>query len=154
MAGFKLVRDDRNKGAEALTISSIAVAVGDLLEFVIGEAATWTLCTTGSTNTSRKAIATQTVTSAAVEVQGIILDGNELVEVPTANNSAVADNGNAMILGTATTGAMTVNNTGTTVAVTETEQVFVQLKPLGAAADKRILGFVQVGNGVLQSAST
>jgi len=154
MAGFKIVRDDRNKGAEALAISSIAVAVGDLLEFVIGEASTWTLCTTGSTNTSRKAIATQTVASGADEVQGIVLDGNELVETTSANNSAAADNGNAMILGTATTGAQTVNNTGTTVAVTETEQVFVQLKNLGAVADKRLLGFIQVGNGVLQSATT
>lgn len=153
-AGFKIVRDDRNKGSEALAISSIAVTVGDLLEFIVGEASTWTLCTTGSTNTSRKAIATQTVTSSATEVQGVILDGTELVEAGTTNASAAADNGNAMILGTATTGAMVVNNTGTTVAVTETEQTFVQLKPLGATADNRILGWVQVGNGVLQSATT
>lgn len=154
MAGFIIRRDDRDKGAQALAISSIAVAPGDLLEFIIGEAATWTLCTTGSTNTSRKAIAIGSATTAATEVLGVILDGNEIVEATTANNSAAADNGNAMILGTATTGAQTVNNTGTTVAVTETEQVFVQLSVVGAAADKRVLGFVQVGNGVLQSAST
>ncbi len=48
MVGFKIVRDDRDKGSLALPISSIAVTVGDLLEQLEAEASTWTLVTTGS----------------------------------------------------------------------------------------------------------
>lgn len=153
-AGFKIVRDDRNKGSTALPISSIAVTVGDLLEWVMAEASTWTLVTTSSEAWTKKAIATQTVTSSATEVEAIILDGLELVEAGSTNNSTVADNGNGMIVGTATTGAMVINNTGTTVAETTAAQIFMQSGIAGAAADKRILGYVHVGNSVLPYAAS
>jgi hypothetical protein len=150
MAGFIIRRDDRNKGAISVPVSSIVVTVGDLLELVDG-AANWTLCTTASTCSTRKAIAIQTVANTASEVAAIILDGNELVEATTDNTASANHNGDSMILGTATTGAMTINNTGTTVGSTETEQQFVQFKVKG---DNSVLGFIQVGNGVLMSAST
>lgn len=153
MAGFKIVRDDRNKGATPLPISSIAVTVGDLLELIHG-ATTWTLCTTSSAATSRKAIAIQTVTTAATEVAAIILDGLELVEATSDNAADATHNGDGMILGTATTGAMTISNTGTTVASSETEQVFVQSGINSTVSTTQILGYVLVGNGILHNAST
>jgi len=153
MAGFVIRRDDRNKGSTMLQTSSIAVAVGDLLELVPGAAA-WTLCTTGSTNTSRKAISTGRITTSGTEVEAVILDGLELVEATVDNAASASHDGDSMILGTATTGAMTVNNTGTTVASTETEQVFVQYKPTTGTSTTQVLGWIQVGNGVLQTAST
>lgn len=153
MVGFKTVRDDRDKGSIALPISSIAVTVGDLLEQLEAEASTWTLVTTGSFCTSRKAIATQTVASGATEVNGVLLDGTELVEVGATNNSTTDDNGNGMIIGTATTGAMVINNTHTTVATNQDAQIFLQHGIVGAAADKRILGWVMVGSGPIHAAA-
>ena len=154
MAQFKIVRDDRNKGAQSLQAVSIVVTVGDLLESVLGSVG-WTLCTTSSTAWTRKAIATETIASSATgRVNAIILDGTELVEASTDNNSASADDGDGMILGTATTGAMTINNTGTTVPNTTAAQVFQQKEAVGAAADKRIVGYVQCGNSVLPYAAS
>ena len=153
MVGFRIVRDDRDKGSLALPTSGIVVTVGDLLEQLEDEATTWTLVTTGSFCTSRKAIATQTVAATATEVNGVLLDGTELIEVGSANSSAVTDNGNGMIIGTATTGAMTINNTHTTVATNQDAQIFLQYGVVGAATDKRILGWVMVGNGPIHAAA-
>ena len=153
-AGFKIVRDDRNKGTTKLTATSIVVTIGDLIENVIGTDS-WALVTTSSVNSSKKAIATETIASSATgSVDAIILDGTELVEAGSTNNSASADNGDGMIIGTATTGAMVINNTGTTVAKETAAQIFIQYRPVGAAADKRLLGFVLVGNSVIPYAAS
>jgi hypothetical protein len=152
MAGFIIRNDDRNKGAIQLPTSSIAVTVGDLLELVHG-ATTWTLCTTSSNAATRKAIATETITTSGTSVNGIILDGSELVEATVDNAASTNHNGDGMILGTATTGAMTINNTGTTVAGTTMAQVFAQYAPVSTVSTTQVLGWILVGNGVLQSAT-
>lgn len=153
-AGFKIVRDDRNKGAQALQAVSIVVTVGDLLESILGSVG-WSLVTTSSTAWTRKAIAMETIASSATGVvNAIILDGTELVEVGLTNNGASADDGDGMIIGTATTGAMVINNTGTTVANTTAAQIFQQKEIVGAAADKRAVGFVQCGNSILPYAAS
>lgn len=150
--GFKIARDDRSKGTTELPTSSIAVTIGDLLELIPG-ASTWTLVATSSLASSRKAIAAQTIASSASTVDAYILDGTELIEAGSTNNSAAADNGDLMIIGTATTGAMVINNTGTTVAATTKESIFEQYQPLGVNTEKRLLGWISVGNGTSPAAS-
>lgn len=139
-AGFLIVRDDRNKGSVELPISSASPAVGDLYELTAGSA-NWAAVTSSSNHFTRKAIVTRGGTS-VTSIEAIVLDGNELVEVQSVNNSAAADNGDRM----AATDANTVNNSGTD--VTGQAVVFQQIGVVGAAADKRILGYVITGNGV------
>lgn len=152
MAGFKIIRDDRNKGATALPTSGIAVTSGDLIELVHG-ATTWTLCTATSLSSTRKAIAVQTITTAGTEVDAIILDGTELVEATGDNTNDVLDNGDGMVIGTGTTGAQTIANSGTTIASSESTQQFVQYGVSDTISDYTIIGWVLVGNGVLHAAS-
>ena len=146
MAGFKLLRDDNDKGAKSLPVVSIAVAVGDLLELLVG-AVSWTAVTASSNFFSRKAVALAACTSSATEVLCFECDGTETFEVESANNSDVLHNGDRMIA----TDVNTVNNTGTD--NTSQNAVFIQDGVIGAAADKRITGRVLVGNGVDPDAS-
>lgn len=140
-AGYKVLRDDRDKGAKPLPISSTAVAVGDLLELTAGATA-WALTTSSSNHFTRKAVALAAATTSDTEVIAIELDGLESVEVESANNSSASHNGDRM----AATDENTVNNSGTD--VTGQAVVFVQRGIIGAAADKRIFGNVIVGSGV------
>ena len=138
---MRIIRDDRDKGAHMLPISSIAVSVGDLLELVAG-ATTWTKCTSSSNFFTRKAIATQTVTSSATEVNATELDGTEDVSSDAANTGAAADNGDLMVL----TDENTVNNTGTT--ATGQNACFMQRGILSNPDTTTIWGNVMVGSGV------
>ena len=139
--GFKVLRDAVDKGSKKVPISSQTVLVNDLLELTAG-ATTWAVCTSSSNFFTRKAIALEAASSSATEVLVVELDGNEMVEAESVNNSAAADNGDRMAL----TDKNTVNNSGTD--VTGQAVVFVQDGTAGAAADKRIIGRVLVGNGV------
>ena len=85
-AGFKIVRDDRDKGFQNLPISSITVVLDDLLELAAG-ATVWTLVTSSSDHFTRKAVAKAGASTAATEVSAIELDGTEIVEVQSANAS-------------------------------------------------------------------
>lgn len=140
-AGLRIVQDHNDKGFSLVPISSLTVAVGDLLELTAGST-TWALVTSSSNHFTRKAIAQEAATTAATELKVVELDGSELVEAQSANNSAAADNGDRM----AATDKDTVNNSGTD--VTGQAVVFVQTGVVGAAADKRIVGRVLVGSGV------
>lgn len=153
MAGFKIVRDDRNKGATKLTATSIVVTSGDLLELVHGETS-WALATGSSVASTRKAIAIETIASSATGVvSAIILDGTELVSATTDHTTSANHNGDGMIIGTGTTGAQTIDNTGTTVASSTSAQQFVQYKPDNTKDTTTVLGYILVGDGVLHAAS-
>lgn len=143
-AGFRILRDDTNKGSHSIPISSQTVLVGDLLQLPVG-ATDWTVVTSASVSYTRKAIAVEAAASTVTEVLAIILDGNEDVQVESANNGATTENGDRM----AATDKNTVNNSGTD--VTTTTVVFLQRGFLGAAADKQIWGNVLVGNGVVST---
>jgi len=140
-AGFKVRRDDRDKGLSMIQISSIAGTKGDLLELAVG-ATTWTEVTSSSTHFTRKAIAQDTYASADTEVLALEVDGSELVEVQVANNSNASHNGDRMVA----TDTNTVNNTGTDSAAKEA--IFVQRGIVGAVADKNIVGNIITGSGV------
>lgn len=141
MAGFKIKRDPSDKGAKKVPISSQTVLIGDLLELTAG-ATTWAVCTSSTNFFTRKAIALEAASSSATEVLVVELDGNEDVEVESANASAAADNGDRMAL----TDKNTVNNSGTD--NTGQAVAFVQDGTIGATSDNRIVGRVLVGNGV------
>lgn len=141
MGGFRLARNITEAEVLELPISSNAVTEGDLLELTAGSA-TWADCTSSSDHFTRKAIAVETVASTASVVKAVLLRENDLVIAETVNNSAAADNGDRMAL----TDTNTVNNSGTD--VTGQAVCFIQFSPVGAAADKRILGWVLVGSGV------
>ena len=143
-AGFRLIRDNADKGAHAITISSQTVAVGDLLQLPVG-ATDWTVCTSASVSYTRKALAVASATSSDTEVLAIELDGSEDVQVQSANASAAADNGDRQAL----TDKNTVNNSGTD--VTTTTVGFLQRGTIGATADNQIWGNVLVGNGVVST---
>ena len=142
MAGFRVHKSIVDLPCEKVTISSLAVTIGDLLELIPGEASTWTATTANSLNYSRKAIAMETVANTATSVLVQPLSGFELVAAESANDSAVADNGNLMVL----SDVNTVNNSHTTSA--SEKACFLQTGTLGATTDKVILGHVMVGNSV------
>lgn len=145
-AGFFILRDAADKGAHKIPISSQTVLVGDLLDLAVGST-TWAVVTSSSVSYTRKAIAIEAATSSATEVLAIELDGNEDVQVQSANSSAAADNGDRQ----AATDKNTVNNSGTD--VTTTTVVFLQRGVVGAATDNQIWGNVLVGNGVVSTVS-
>jgi len=145
-AGFRIIRDSKDKGAEMIPVSSQTVAVGDLLDLAVG-ATTWTVCTSSSVSYTRKAIAVGTATSSDSEVLAIRLDGEEDVQAQSAGASLAADNGDRMAL----TDKNTVNNSGTD--VTTTTVGFVQRGIVGATGDNQIWGHVLVGNGVVSTVS-
>ena len=150
-AGFTILRDNADKGAHAIPISSQTVLVGDLLDLAVG-ATTWTVCTSSSVSYTRKALAISSATSSDTEVNAIELDGSEDVQVQGANAGATADNGDRMAL----TDKNTVNNSGTD--VTTTTVAFVQRGTVGAntagqTSEYQIWGNVLVGNGVVSTVS-
>jgi hypothetical protein len=73
------------------------------------------------------------VTSSETLAKVQIVNPDQIWEVESANNSNANHNGDSMVL----TDKNTVNNSGTN--STAEEAVVIQLKPVGAAASKRIL---------------
>ena len=140
-AGFSILRDAADKGGVSLPISSQTLAVGDLIELTAA-ATTWAAVTSSSNFFTRKAICLAAATSSDTEVLAVILDGNEDVQVQSANASDAGHNGDRM----AATDKNTVNNSGSD--VTGQAVVFVQRGVLGATTDNQIWGHVLVGNGV------
>jgi len=140
-AGFKLRKYDDERGFSPLPISSITVVKDDLLELKVG-ATVWTLVTSTSDHFTRKAIAMDNATTSDTEINAYELEGDELVEVQSANASNVAHNGDRMIA----TDENTINNTGTDAAGQKV--VFLQTGVIGASSDNRIQGRVLVGSGV------
>ncbi|MFA5163925.1 MAG: hypothetical protein WC441_05420 [Patescibacteria group bacterium] len=132
MAGFKLAKPYDNVDEEEVTISSLTLSVGDLLERDIGA----TACTVADTATEhwqRKYVCTESATSSDTTVNTIPVNNEFLWEVESANNSNADHNGDRMAL----TDKNTVNNSGTD--DTSEEACVIQVGVLGAAAEKRIL---------------
>lgn len=123
------------------TISSNAVAVGDLLTLAVGST-TWTDATASTEHWQLKAIALDSTTTSDTEVRVLLVRLGTIYEAESANNSDAADNGDRMIL----TDTNTVNNTGTD--NTSQDVVVVQIGVVGANTEKRILVTFTGGSGV------
>lgn len=139
--GFNLATESAIEQDIKLPITSLAVTVGDMLALGVG-ATTWSASASTTQHWQLKAVASETVANTATEVLCRLVKPYQLWIAETAGNSAAADNGDRMVL----TDANTVNNTGTDSAA----QVacFIQLAPVGAAAEKRVLGIIVQGTGV------
>ena len=142
MAGFKLVKSPYESDLmEELTISSLTLSPGDMIELDVGAVA-WTVADSSTQHWQKKAVVQEAVTTAATVVKAVPCLPGMKWEVESVNNSAAADNGDRMVL----TDKNTVNNTGTD--NTGQTAVFIQDAVLGAAADKRIYGEVVYGSGI------
>ena len=146
MAGFDYVKDPVDRGMEEVPVSSLTCAVNDMLELAVG-ATTWTAATSSSVHYTKKFIVRKAVTSSDTVAKGFVVSDSMIFIAETVNNSAAADNGDRMVL----TDTNTVNNTGTDSAAKEA--VVIQIAPVGAAADKRILARVITGTGVNPAAA-
>ena len=140
MVGFNIVKALRDVPSRLLPVASATFVAGDLLELTAGSV-NWAKVTSSSNFFTRKAIVHSPGTSVtAVSAQE--LDGTELVQVASANDTVTSDNGDRM----AATDENTVNNSSSD--VTGQAVVFVQTGIVGATGDKQIVGYVLVGNGV------
>lgn len=141
MGGFRLARNITEAEQIEVTVSSVTAAEGDLLELDVGATA-WTVADSSTEHWQKKLLLTAPVASTDTLAKGLLLRSNDMVIAETVNNSAAADNGDRMVL----TDQNTVNNTGTD--NTGQTAVFIQHRPVGAAADKRVLGWFIEGSGV------
>lgn len=132
MAGFSRASGS-DRGNKSRTISSLALVVGDAVDFDRANAKV--IKSTSSSTPEALAgvvVAGSTTSDTQVLIQRII-DEDEYT-VDTANNSNLSHNYQRMLL----TDENTVNNTGTD--DTTDAAVFMQINPVGAASDKKILG--------------
>ena len=108
-----------------------ATTMGYLYDLTTGALAA---ATSSSTRDTIVGVANQTDAgnTGFTQIPVIDLDENDVWVVGSTNNSNVAHNGQAMIMGA---NAYTVNNAGTTSAV----GVVVQVGTFGATTDKKIL---------------
>lgn len=130
MAGFERVSGS-DRGFKRYTISSLALAVGDLVAF--DRSAGTVIKATSSTSAEDIAgVVVEATTTANTSV--LVQTVNELDEfvAPTTNNSNSTHNYQRMVL----TDENEVNNTGTD--STSDAAVVMQIAPVGAAADKKI----------------
>lgn len=139
---FRLVKDSMDTHTENLEISSVAVAVGDLLELNPGSAESWVLATSSSEFWTPKAVATASAVSGDTEVKAVIVTPYQLWEADVTNNGASAHDNQLMVL----TDEATVNNTGTN--STANSAIFRQKNFTGAAADNTVVGYLAVGHGL------
>ncbi len=141
-AGFNLLSSSLIENDLELPISSNAVTIGDMLELDVG-AVSWTDADASTEYWQLKAIATETVTSAATVVKAtLVVSLGQMFSSETVGSSAAADNNDRMIL----TDANTVNNTGTDSAAQTA--VVIQFAPMFDATDKRIKSWIVPGVGV------
>jgi hypothetical protein len=139
---FKLRQSGDDNMIEEWTVSSLTLAEGDLLELDIGATAA-TVADASTEAWQRKGVCMEAVTSSATLVKVQLVFPDQLWEANTTNNSSASHNGDRMIL----TDKDHVNNTGTD--NTSEEAQIVQIKPVGAAADKKILcRFVGTCSGI------
>jgi len=139
MVGFKVISAMKDSSFSKKTISSLALAVGDLIEQEKG-IANWTACDATSNHWTRKAIVMEATTTTPTEVLAYELDGTETVEANCTNTVSATYNGDTHIL----TDKATVNNT--TSDVTGGYPAFYQDR-LGSTTTS-IIGRVIVGNGI------
>ena len=147
MAGFTPISSVSTEADLELPISTLTLSVGDMLDLAIG-ATTWTEASATTEHWQLKAVCSQAATTAESFVKArLVSSTGQLWEAETANNSSASHNGDRMLL----TDKNTVNNTGTD--NTSEEACFIQISPIGAAADKRVLGIIVPGIGINADAS-
>lgn len=123
-----------------LPVSSLTLAVGDMLELDVG-ATNWTVADSSTEHWQLKAVVSEAVTSAS-EVMARLVKPGQLWDAESGSNSSADHNGDRMLL----TDQNTVNNTGTD--NTSEEAVFLQIGTIGAAGDQRLLGVIVPGTGI------
>lgn len=138
---FRLLKDPMDTEAEFHDVSSLAVVVGDLLVQAVG-ATTWTAASSTSNHFLPKMVATETVTSSATEVKGILVNLYQLWDADYNAASSDSHDGDRMIL----TDENTVNNTGSD--SNSQAAVWRQKKRIGPTADNRASGYFLGGQGV------
>ena len=145
MTGFKVLKDIDDKGLKRVAISSLTLAIGDLLELVAA-GTTWTETTATSNHFTRKAIVMEVATTAATDVLVYELNGTETIEGECTNAANATHNGDLMVL----TDKNTINNTGTT----STTQYAAFVQDGAGSTTTSLVGRILVGNGVDPDATT
>ena len=143
MVGFKVLSAMKDSSFDKKTISSLALAIGDLIEQEAG-AVNWTKCDSTSECFTRKAIVMEVTTTTPTQVLSYELDGTETVEAACTNAASATYNGDRHTL----TDENTVNND--TSDITTSVVSFYQDR-IGSET-KSIIGRVVVGNGVTLAA--
>ncbi len=96
-SGFKLRQNNHELKIEELTISSLTLTAGDLLEIVAGA----TAATEGDSSTiayDRKGVVIEDATTSDTKIKAIMVDSDQLWEVESNAESSTSDNGDAMVL--------------------------------------------------------
>lgn len=136
MAGFSRVKGN-DEGTIRLTVSSLALAVGDLVDFDRSNEKV-VKATSSSTAESLAGVVLEATTTDSTSVLLQKINGNDEYIVDVTNNSAATDNYQRMLL----TDENEVNNTHSD--DTTDNAIFMQIAPVGAAASKKIRGrFIQ-----------
>ena len=147
MAGFVLRKEDGIGEIEQWTISSLTLAVGDLLEMDAGA----TAATVADANTEywqrMGVVRDATVSGIDTLVNVKLVNPRQIWEVQAANSTTTDDNGDRMIL----TDLNTVNNSSSD--VTDNNALVVQTGIVGAATDYRILVRFMDASGIDPSAT-
>ena len=114
-----------------------AILKGGMLDWSTGASGSngLTAATSSSTVLTIGAVAEQAAASGDAEVLALLINPNMLFIADATNSSSDDHNGQRMIL----TDSVTVNNTGTDVTTFAGKAVVRQIKPIGVAADKKIL---------------
>ena len=139
MVGFKVLSAMKDAAFEEKPISTLALAVGDLIERDADDT-TWVKTDSSSECFTRKAIVFEATTASDTKVLSYELDGTEVVEAQCTNTADASDNGDRMTL----TDENTVNNSGSDVSTSVVS--FIQDR-LGSTTTS-IIGRVLVGNGI------
>lgn len=140
MPGFTPSRESATEEDFEVPVSSLTLAVGDMLELDIG-ATNWTVADSSTQHWQMKAVVSEAVTS-ATEVMVRFVKPGQLWDAESGSNSSASHNGDRMLL----TDQNTVNNTGTD--NTSQEAVFIQLGTISVAGDQRLLGTIVYGTGI------
>lgn len=136
MAGFSRKSGD-DRGYQKLTISSLALVAGDLVAFDRSNAKV-IKATSSSSIEDLAGVVVEATTSADTQALVQKITKDDLYEAPTTNSTNTTHNYQRMVL----TDENEVNNTGTD--STSDAAVFVQLYPVGATGDKKIVGFFNI----------
>ncbi len=136
---FKRVKGNADTGfTEPRTVSSLTAVMGELLDYDRANEI-MVAATSSSTPESLAGVTTGAITSADTSAQVVEINEHDEYVADTTNNSSAAHNYHRMAL----TNSTTVNND--TNEETGDTAVVMQIAPVGAAAEKKILvRFVRV----------
>jgi hypothetical protein len=139
--GFALVKSTTTDDVEEWTVSSLTLAIGDLLELDAGATAA-TESDSSTQHWQKMGVVTEAVTTSDTLVKVIRVNPWQTWEVQSNASSSATHNGDNMVL----TDKNTVNNSGTN--STAQEAVVKQIGVTGSASDKRILVQFLSANGI------